>query len=40
MKVQYYRMLYPEEATFLKALVAGLADFKMLPASLRRLDAI
>ena len=40
MKVQYYKLLYPEDATFLKALVAGLADFKMLPASLRKLDPL
>jgi uncharacterized membrane protein YedE/YeeE len=40
MKVQYYKLVYEDEATFLKALVAGLADFKLLPASWRRLDAI
>ncbi len=39
MKVQYYRMVY-EEASFLKALVAGLVDMKLLPSSLRRLDAV
>jgi uncharacterized membrane protein YedE/YeeE len=40
MKVQYYKLVYEDEATFLKALVAGLADFKLLPASWRRLDAV
>ncbi len=40
MKVQYYKLVYEEEASFVKALVAGLADMKMLPNSLRKLDAI
>ena len=40
MKVQYYKMVYEEEATFIKALVAGLADMKLLPKSLRKLDAV
>ena len=40
MKVQYYKLVYEEEATFIKALVAGLADMKLLPNSLRKLDAV
>lgn len=40
MKVQYYKMVYEEEAGFFKALVASLADFHMLPNSLRRLDKV
>ena len=40
MKVEYYRMLYPAEATVLKALVAGLADFRLLPSRWRRLDPL
>ncbi|MBL1276626.1 MAG: YeeE/YedE family protein [Ectothiorhodospiraceae bacterium] len=40
MKIQYYKLVYEEEATFLKALVAGLADMKLLPNGLRKLDAI
>ncbi|WP_455199204.1 YeeE/YedE family protein [Kaarinaea lacus] len=40
MKVQYYKMVYEEEASFFKALVAGLADMKLLPNSMRKLDAI
>ena len=40
MKVQYYKLVYEDEATFVKALVAGLADFKLLPSSLRRLEAV
>jgi hypothetical protein len=39
MKVQYYRMVY-EEASFLDALRAGLADLRLLPSSLRKLDAV
>jgi uncharacterized protein len=40
MKVQYYKLVYEEEASFVKALVAGLADMKLLPHSLRKLDAV
>jgi uncharacterized membrane protein YedE/YeeE len=40
MKVQYYRMVYEDEASFAKALVASLADLKLLPNSLRRLDKV
>ena len=40
MKVQYYKLVYEEEATFIKALVAGLADMKLLPNSLRKLEAV
>ncbi|MCF6337557.1 MAG: YeeE/YedE family protein [Gammaproteobacteria bacterium] len=40
MKVQYYKLVYEEEASFVKALVAGLADMKLLPNRLRRLDAV
>jgi len=40
MKVQYYKLVYENEASFLKALVAGLADMKLLPNRLRRLDAV
>lgn len=40
MKVQLYKMVYEEEATFVKALVAGMADLKMLPNSLRKLDKV
>lgn len=37
MKIQYYRMLH-EEASFIDALLTGLADLKLLPASMRRLE--
>ena len=40
MKINYYELVYEEEATFVKALVASLADMKLLPASLRKLDAV
>jgi uncharacterized membrane protein YedE/YeeE len=40
MKVQYYKMVYEEEATFMKALVASLVDFHLLPGSLRKLDKV
>ena len=40
MKIQYYKMVYEEEATFPKALVASLADLHLLPNGLRRLDKV
>ena len=40
MKVQYYKMVYEEEASFIKALVAGMADMKLLPNGLRKLDKV
>jgi uncharacterized membrane protein YedE/YeeE len=40
MKVQYYKLVYEEEATFGKALVSGMADLRLLPQSTRKLDAV
>lgn len=40
MKIQYYKLVYEEEATFMKALVTALVDFKLLPAGMRKLDAV
>ncbi len=40
MKVQYYKMVYEDEASFAKAFVTALVDMKLLPASMRKLDAI
>jgi len=40
MKIQYYKMVYEDEATFFKALVTGLVDLKLLPEGMRKLDAI
>ncbi len=39
MKVQYYKMVYEEEATFAKALITGMVDLKLLPESMRKLEA-
>ncbi len=40
MKIQYYRLVYEEEATFFKALITALADLRMLPSKWRKLDAV
>jgi hypothetical protein len=40
MKIQYYKMVYEDEATFSKALITGLVDLKLLPSSLRKLEAV
>ncbi|MEZ5542437.1 MAG: YeeE/YedE family protein [Pseudomonadota bacterium] len=40
MKVTYYKMVYEDEATFAKALVATLADLRLLPNGLRQLDKV
>ena len=40
MKIQYYKMVYEEEATFAKALITSLVDMKLLPGFLRKLDAV
>jgi len=40
MKIQYYKLVYEEEASFFKALVTSLVDMKLLPSALRRLDAV
>ena len=40
MKVQYYKMVYEEEASFASALVASLADLHLLPNGLRKLDKV
>jgi uncharacterized protein len=39
MKTQYYKMLY-EDASLLSALITGLVELRLLPASLRKLDAL
>ncbi len=38
MKIQYYKMIHEEDATFIKALVSSLVDLKLLPASMRSLE--
>jgi len=40
MKIQYYKMVYEDEASFAKAFLTALVDFKLLPAGLRKLEAI
>lgn len=40
MKIQYYKIVYEEEASFTKALVASLADMKLLPNGIRKLDKV
>jgi len=40
MKVQYYKLVYEADASFMAALVTSLVDMHLLPKSLRRLDAV
>ncbi len=40
MKVQYYKLVYEEEASFGKALITGLVDLHLLPEGMRRLEAV
>ena len=39
LKVQYYRLVY-EDANFIDALLSGLVDVRLLPSSMRRLEAL
>ncbi len=38
MKMQYYKMMHEDDATFIKCLVSSLVDFKMLPEKMRSLE--
>ena len=40
MKIQYYKLVYETDATFFKALVTALVDIKLLPAGMRKLEAV
>lgn len=40
MKVEYYKMVYEDEANFFSALVSALVDMRLLPKGLRRLEAV
>jgi len=40
MKVQYYRMVYEGEASFMGALLSALADMRLLPNALRKLEKV
>lgn len=38
MKIQYYRIMHEDDATFIKALISSLVDLKLLPEKLRQLE--
>ncbi len=40
MKMQYYKLVYEDEASIIKTLLSALVDMKLLPAGMRKLDAI
>jgi len=40
MKIQYYKMVYEDDANFFKAFVTALVDMKMLPGGMRKLEAV
>ncbi|MEQ1668684.1 MAG: YeeE/YedE thiosulfate transporter family protein, partial [Sulfuriferula sp.] len=40
MRVQYYKLVYEADASFVKALLSSLVDFKLLPEFMRKLEAI
>lgn len=40
MKIQYYQMVYEDEANFFSALIASLADMKLIPNSWRKLEKV
>ncbi|RMG59399.1 MAG: YeeE/YedE family protein [Gammaproteobacteria bacterium] len=40
MKVEYYKLVYEDEASFGKALISALADLRLVPNSLRKLEAV
>ncbi|HKK13725.1 MAG TPA: YeeE/YedE family protein [Gammaproteobacteria bacterium] len=40
MKVEYYRLVYEGEASFMAALLSALADLRLVPNALRRLEAV
>ena len=40
MKIQYYRMVYEDEASFTGALLTALVDMRLLPGALRKLEAV
>lgn len=40
MKVQYYKMVYENEASLFKALITSLVELRLLPASMRMLDKV
>jgi len=40
MKIQYYKMVYEDDATLVKALITALVDMKLLPGGMRKLEAV
>ena len=40
MKIQYYKMVYEADASFIAALITALVDMHLLPKAMRRLDAV
>jgi len=40
MKIQYYKLVYEDEASFGKALITALVDLRLLPSGLRQLEAV
>ena len=40
MKVQYYKLVYEKDASFLAALITGLVDLHLLPKGMRKLEAV
>ncbi len=40
MKIQYYKLVYEEEASFFGALASSLVDMKLLPSKMRKLEKV
>lgn len=40
MKIQYYKLVYEDEASFGKSLITALVDMRLLPGGMRKLDAV
>lgn len=40
MRVQYYKLVYEADASFMKSFVSSLVDFRLLPSAMRRLEAV
>lgn len=40
MRVQYYKLVYEADASFMKSFVSSLVDFKLLPSAMRKLEAV
>ncbi|HEB58402.1 MAG TPA: YeeE/YedE family protein [Gammaproteobacteria bacterium] len=40
MKIQYYKLVYEDEASFGSSLITALVDMKLLPSGMRKLEAV